>query len=48
MNVRAQERRILVEPPLGEPVFDRVDKEVFDLDYDIDYYTMTDCFGGAV
>jgi hypothetical protein len=40
-NLRTQARRVIVEPPLGDRVFDRIDKELFDFDYDLDYYTMT-------
>ncbi len=38
INIRAQERKIKVEPPLGEAVFEAIDKDLFELDYDIDYY----------
>jgi hypothetical protein len=39
-NLRTQARRVLMEPPLGERALERVDKELFDFDYDLDYYTM--------
>ncbi len=39
-NLRTQARRVFMEPPLGERALERVDKELFDLDYDLDYYTM--------
>jgi hypothetical protein len=40
VNLRTQARKFLVEPPLADQAFDRIEKETFDLDYDLDYYTM--------
>ena len=39
ITLRAQERKIVVEPPLGERLFERLEREEFECDYDIDYYT---------
>jgi hypothetical protein len=40
VNLRTQQRKLAVEPPLGERAFERIDKEFFDFDFDLDYYTM--------
>jgi hypothetical protein len=40
VNFQAQERKILVEPVMGEPTVEGVDKDLFELIYDIDYFTI--------
>ena len=38
--VQAQERKILVEPALGETIVDPIEKDLFELVFDIDYFTI--------
>ena len=37
VNLRTQERKMQVEPPIGDPIFEKIDQELFDSDFDIDY-----------
>jgi hypothetical protein len=40
VNFRTQERKVTVEPIMGEPTVQRIDKELFELIFDVDYYTI--------
>lgn len=40
VNFQAQERKILVEPVIGEPTVEGIEKQLYELVYDIDYFTI--------
>ena len=40
VNLRAQERKISVEPVMGEPTVERIERDLFELIFDIDYFTI--------
>jgi hypothetical protein len=40
VNFQAQERKILVEPVIGEPTVEGIEKDLYELVYDIDYFTI--------
>lgn len=40
VTLRAQERKVVIEPGFGETAFSRIEKELYEVDFDIDYYTM--------
>jgi hypothetical protein len=40
VQLRTQERKLVVDPPIGENSFERIEKEVFEFDFDVDYFTI--------
>jgi hypothetical protein len=40
VNFRAQERKIRIDVPMGETALESVEKDIFELNYDLDYYTI--------
>jgi hypothetical protein len=40
VNFRAQERKILVEGMMGETAVERIDKDLYELLFDVDYFTI--------
>jgi hypothetical protein len=40
VNFRTQDRKIKIDAPMGETAFESVEKDIFELVYDIDYFTI--------